>query len=483
MAAHVATGACRRADIAIVGGGLAGLAAALEAAALAPARAVLLLEKEPKIGGNSAKASSGINAALDAQDAPRFRDDTLASGGGLSLEPTVAKLVGQSPDAIAFLEQRGVDLSVLSQLGGHSAARTHRNAKGPNVGFAIVSALQKTIQDSAAASSKAIEVLTSVSVDKVRYEDGKVVGLQISRTGESGAVENETIDAPVVILATGGFSASQELLKKFVPGMEEFPTTNGPWARGEGLALAQQVGADLLHMDKVQLHPTGFINPKDRDAKQKFLAPEAIRGSGAVLLNTQGKRFVNELATRDRVSEAILAQPGKRAFLALFEGAKPLESSLGFYKHIGLVKLVQSVREAAEYLQLDDANELLRELNEYAESAAGARSDRFGKSVFPFPLPHIENVDAPVEIHVMEVAPAVHYTMGGVRANENAQVLRADGSVIQGLYAAGEVAGGLHGANRLGGNSLAECVVFGRIAAQQAVHQLENPTGGERARL
>lgn len=205
MAAHVATGACRRADIAIVGGGLAGLAAALEAAALAPARAVLLLEKEPKLGGNSAKASSGINAALDAQDAPHFRADTLASGGGLSLEPTVAAFVAQSPDAIAFLEQRGVDLSVLCQLGGHSAKRTHRNAKGPNVGFAIVSALQKQIQDGAAsgASGRPIEVLTSASVDKVRYEDGKVVGLQISRAGENGAVENETIDAPVVILATG----------------------------------------------------------------------------------------------------------------------------------------------------------------------------------------------------------------------------------------------------------------------------------------
>lgn len=194
--------------------------------------------------------------------------------------------------------------------------------------------------------------------------------------------------------------------------METFPTTNGPWARGEGLALAQQVGADLLHMDKVQLHPTGFVNPNDRDAKHKFLAPEAIRGSGALLLNVEGKRFVNELTTRDRVSEAILAQPGKRAFLALFDGAKALESSLGFYKHMGLVTLVHSVREVAEYLHLTDANALLDELNEYAESAAGAKVDRFGKSAFPFPLSHIESVDTPVEIHVMEVAPAVHYTMG-----------------------------------------------------------------------
>lgn len=194
--------------------------------------------------------------------------------------------------------------------------------------------------------------------------------------------------------------------------MEAFPTTNGPWARGEGIALAQHLGADLIHMDKVQLHPTGFINPKDRDAQQKFLAPEAIRGSGALLLNTQGKRFVNELTTRDRVSNAILQQPDKRAFLVLFEGAKALESSLAFYKHMGLVKLVQSVQEVAEYCGFSDAQALLAELNDYADAAAGKHDDRFGKTVFPFPLAHIGSVESPVAIHVMEIAPAVHYTMG-----------------------------------------------------------------------
>lgn len=210
----------------------------------------------------------------------------------------------------------------------------------------------------------------------------------------------------------GGFSANLELLKKFAPGMEEFPTTNGPWATGDGLALAQGVGADLVLMDKVQLHPTAFVNPKDRDAKQKFLAPEAIRGSGALLVNMEGKRFVNELTTRNHVSQAILAQPGKSAFLLLFDGAKHLESSLGFYKHIGLVKQVHSVAEAAEYCRFEDPQALLQVFTAYADSAAGKQPDAFGKSVFPYPLQHIESVDAPVEIHIMEVEPAVHYTMG-----------------------------------------------------------------------
>jgi fumarate reductase flavoprotein subunit len=372
----------------------------------------------------------------------------------------------QSPSAIEFLTQSGVDLSVLSQLGGHSAKRTHRNKSGPNVGFAIISALQKKL-----ASLPNIELLSGATAEKFLVSSGSdnraIEGLHVKKS------DGETVEirSAAVILATGGFSSNRNLLERFAPGMESFPTTNGPTAQGDGVLMAEALGAGLVLMDKVQLHPTGFINPKDRDAQQKFLAPEAIRGSGAVLLNTEGKRFINELATRDVVSQAILAQPNKAAFMWLFDGAKPLESSLGFYKHIGLVKQVGSVQEAAEYCHFDAAT-VLEQLNEYAAAASGEKSDAFGKQVFPFPLSHIATVEAPVDIHVMEIAPAVHYCMGGVKINEQTQVLRDDGTPIRGVFAAGEVSGGLHGANRLGGNSLAECVVFGRVAGQQAAQQL-----------
>lgn len=449
-------------DIAIVGAGLAGLSASIEAASLNPNGKILVIEREAKVGGNSAKASSGINAAISTEDAPVFQQDTIKSGGGLSNEHLVNVLVKQSPDAIEFLKQNEVDLSVLSQLGGHSAKRTHRNKSGPNVGFAIVSALQKRL-----AQLPNIQLLTGATAQKFLLDTSssgtKVRGLQVKKT------DGELVDihSSAVILATGGFSANRDLLKRFAPGLENFPTTNGPTAQGDGVLMAETLGAGLVLMDKVQLHPTGFINPKDRDAQQKFLAPEAIRGSGALLLNSDGKRFTNELATRDLVSQAILAQPNKSAFLWLFEGAKPLESSLGFYKHIGLVKQVGSVQEAAEYCHFD-ATTVLRELNDYAAAASGEKADPFGKKVFPFPLSPIDSVESPVDIHVMEIAPAVHYCMGGVKINEQTQALREDGTPIPGLYAAGEVSGGLHGANRLGGNSLAECVVFGRVAGQQA---------------
>ncbi|KAJ0400146.1 hypothetical protein ATCC90586_007228 [Pythium insidiosum] len=455
-----------KADITIIGAGLAGLSASVEAAAAAPDAKIVLIEREAKVGGNSAKASSGINAAISEDDAPVFEQDTLKSGGGLSNSFLVDVFVKQSPSAIDFLQQCEVDLSVLCQLGGHSNKRTHRNKSGPNVGFAIISALQKRV-----AQLSNVEIITGATAKKIEVEPstGRVLGLYIEKEdGEAVAIESGA-----VILATGGFSANRNLFKRFAPGLEAFPTTNGACAQGDGVLMAEALGADLILMDKVQLHPTGFINPKDRNAQQKFLAPEAIRGSGALLFNSSGKRFVNELSTRDVVSQAILAQPTKSSFLWLFEGAQPLQSSLGFYKHIGLVKAVNSVREAAEYCHFD-ANDMLQELNEYAAIAAGSKPDPFGKTVFPFPLHHIDAVDSPVEIHVMEVAPAVHYTMGGVKINTDTAVLRADGSPIDGLFAAGEVSGGLHGANRLGGNSLAECVVFGRIAGQHAVkHALQ----------
>lgn len=450
-------------DIAIIGAGLAGLAAGIEAASADPSATVLVIEREAKAGGNSAKASSGINAAISIEDYAVFEKDILKSGGGLSNENLVDVLVKQSPLAIEFLEQSEVDLSVLTQLGGHSSKRTHRNKSGPNVGFAIISALQKRM-----AQFPNIQMMNSAAMEKFLVSDDSsnpaIQGVQVKKaSGESVLVHSRA-----VILATGGFSSNHALLERFAPGMEEFPTTNGPCAQGDGVVMAEALGADLTLMDKVQLHPTGFINPKDRDAQQKFLAPEAIRGSGALLLNSEGKRFTNELSTRDVVSQDILAQPKKMAFMWLFEGAKPLESSLGFYKHIGLVKQVGSVREAAEYCNLD-AQVVLHELNEYAAAANGRKADACGKQYFPFPLVPIDEIDSPVEIHVMEIAPAVHYCMGGVKINEQTEVLRGDGTKILGVYAAGEVSGGVHGANRLGGNSLAECVVFGRIAGQEAV--------------
>ncbi|OQS06807.1 fumarate reductase flavoprotein subunit [Thraustotheca clavata] len=450
------------ADIVIVGAGLAGMSAALEAITLRPETHVILIEKEDRLGGNSAKASSGINAAKDQEDVPLYTEDTVRSGGGFSIQSLVDRLTTESLDGLEFLRDKGVDLSVLCQLGGHSAERTRRNKSGPNVGTHIILALKKAIEE-----SETIDVINHAHVTSIeKDDDNKVTGLTFSVTPEA----TFSIVTTKVILATGGYSANPELLKKYAPGMEEFATTNGAWATGDGLQLATDLGAALIHTDKVQLHPTGFIDPKDRTKRQRFLAPEALRGAGGLLFNTDGHRFVNELATRKVVSEAILEQPNKRSFLILpiTEAVTQATGALGlfFYQKIGLVSHITSLQDLAEHMQVDQAI-LQAEFEQYVQAASGATPDAFGKTVFPNAPSEV-----PTDVYLLEIEPVVHYTMGGVKIDENAQALTQDDQVIEGLFAAGEVSGGLHGQNRLGGNSLAECVVFGRIAAQAAIKSL-----------
>ncbi|ETV85928.1 hypothetical protein H257_02452 [Aphanomyces astaci] len=444
------------ADIVIIGGGLAGMAAALEALEANASLRIVLLEKEPKVGGNSAKASSGINAAQSKDDLDAYLQDTLKSGGGFTNPVLAQTLVDQSLDGIRFLESKGVDLSVQCQLGGHSTERTRRNKTGPNVGFAITSALKKAIDD----ASSQIQIVTGAKVTKLVASDNAVSGVEYH-------VDNRdfTVSTPAVILATGGYSANTALLKTLAPGMEAFATTNGPWATGDGLELATGVGAALVDTDKVQLHPTGFIDPKDRHKSTRFLAPEALRGAGGILLNVHGHRFVNELATRKEVSNAMLAQPEKRSFLVLLQTDQVQAAcqalGLGFYEKIGLVKVVPTLETLAQVVGVPQSV-LDAEFDSYLKAARGQAADTFGRTAFA-------NVTELRPMFVLEVEPVVHYCMGGVQINEHAEVVLGNHTTpVKGLYAAGEVSGGLHGGNRLGGNSLTECVVFGRLAGQRA---------------
>ncbi|ETW07889.1 hypothetical protein, variant [Aphanomyces invadans] len=423
------------------------MAAALEAIDANAALRVVLLEKEPKVGGNSAKASSGINAAQSKDDLDAYLQDTLKSGGGFTNPVLAHTLVHQSLDGIRFLESKGVDLSVQCQLGGHSTERTRRNKTGPNVGFAITSALKKAID----AAASQIQVVTNAKVTKlVASGTNAVSGVEYRVDGADYAVST-----PAVILATGGYSANTALLKSLAPGMESFATTNGPWATGDGLELATALGAALVDTDKVQLHPTGFIDPKDRHKSTRYLAPEALRGAGGILLNVQGHRFVNELATRKEVSNAMLAQPEKRSFLVLLQTDQVQAAcqalGLGFYEKIGLVKVVPTLEGLADVMGVPPTV-LDVEFDTYLKGARGETKDAFGRTAFA-------NVTELRPMYVLEVEPVVHYCMGGVQINEHAEVLLGTHNVATGLFAAGEVSGGLHGGNRLGGNSLTECVL------------------------
>jgi cleavage and polyadenylation specificity factor subunit 2/mediator of RNA polymerase II transcription subunit 4 len=447
----------------VVGGGLAGHVAALTAAEAGAD--VLLLEKEPRTGGNSAKASSGISAVAEGDSAAAFAEDTLRSGGGRSDPRLVRKLTQDSQDAVEWLLRHGADLGGgLVQMGGHSRARTRR-AKAPAVGFGLMQAM-----GAAAAAAPRVRVETGAAAAALLLEGGRVVGVHVRRAGD-GAGRDERAGA--VVLATGGFGANAALLAEHAPAVAGLPTTCGPWSTGDGLALAAAAGAALVDLDAVQIHPTAF-HPKDYEGKSEILAPEALRGCGGLLIDERtGRRFVDELATRAVVAGAMLALPTREAFLLLGAGAQRRAGAcLDFYKSKSLAEHARGLDAAAALI--GDSSKIAAELREevaaYNAAAAGARADRFGKTAFP---------DAPIdpegEFLVARVAPAVHYTMGGAKIDADGAVLDAAARRVAGLFAAGEATGGVHGANRLGGNSLLDCAVFGRAAGAAAAAAARAP--------
>ncbi|KRX61809.1 Cleavage and polyadenylation specificity factor subunit 2 [Trichinella sp. T9] len=468
----------------VVGSGLAGLSAAL--AAFNQGSRVTILEGEPNIGGNSAKATSGINGCNTStqrvngvqDDAKLFFSDTMKAGHGINDMQLVDLLTKSSADAIDRLTEIGVDLSDLVILGGHSVRRTHRipakNGKPVPVGFHIVRTVHQHLLNKAnSVGDDRLIVMTNVrAVSLITDADGSVVvGLRFEHadTKETGQLYADSI-----VLATGGYSndhTSDSLLEEFAKSKIDYPTTNGPFAVGSGVKMARLIGAKLIDMDKVQVHPTGFVDPEQPDAGTKFLAAEALRGSGALLLDHSGQRFANELGPRDYLTGRIESQckqskdvGRKTAYMLLNDEAVDLfgRPSFEFYwKKKNFFTKADNVEQLAKLLNVE-AELVNATLKQYAEAADGARDDPFGKTVFPVIF------DPGRPIYVARITPVIHYTMGGLKIDIHSQVLREDGSKISGLYAAGEVSGGVHGANRLGGNSLLECAVFGAIAGKYA---------------
>lgn len=472
-------------DVIIVGGGLAGISAAIEACR--HGARVTIVDKEKSLGGNSAKATSGINGAETETQAERgvkdsvtfFVKDTLASGDGLSDPLLVSMLVTKSADAIGFLRSFGVNLTDVVQLGGHHVPRTHRipptaDGKPVPVGFTIVSTLRKYVENDL---KECVRLQLNSAFRSLVFDDGgRAVGVRYASTTDG--TERELRGN--VILTAGGFAndrSDDSLLVRHVPELAGLPTTNGPWATGDVIKATEGDGLVLVHMDRVQVHPTGFVEPSNPKHHTKFLAPEALRGCGAILLDADGKRFVDELGRRDHVTDAIFS----RCRRYLGNETMPVVSvmllndevidrfgapSAGFYRAKGIIEDVGGLDDLAGQLKVDVS--VVRDTIEAYRKSAEYGRDEFGKATFPVVFSPDDH------FYVAYITPTLHYCMGGLKISGAAEVFRRDGvgkeTVVPGLYAAGEVTGGVHGANRLGGNSLLECVVFGRVAAFHASH-------------
>ncbi|GAV54910.1 hypothetical protein ZYGR_0AS02330 [Zygosaccharomyces rouxii] len=456
--------------VVIVGTGLAGLSAGNQL--VKHKIPVILLDKAPSIGGNSIKASSGINGAwtetqkrLHVQDSPEsFLQDTIKSAKGKGVEPLMEKLTADAASAIHWLQDEfKLKLDLLMQIGGHSTARTHRSSGKLPPGFEIISTMSKALQAQAEKDPSLVKILLESKVVNVSVDGrGKVSG--VSYEDSKGNTQN--IETNNVIFCSGGFARSKEMLEEYVPQYTKVPTTNGEGSTGDGQKILSKLGADLIDMDQVQIHPTGFIDPNNRDSAWKFLAAEGLRGLGGILINpATGRRFVDELQTRDYVTSAIRNECPKddnKAFLVMSEATyQEFKNNMDFYMSKNLLRKVTVEQFAKENNLPVTAAQLVQELKEYST----AKQDKFGRSLVINTFG--EQVNPSTELYVGEITPVVHFTMGGAKINQKAQVVGKDNKPIaQGLYAAGEVSGGVHGGNRLGGSSLLECVVYGRAAAE-----------------
>ena len=487
-------------DVVVVGAGGAGMTAAITATDAG--KKVIVVESQPIAGGNSVRSTGGMNAAKTpyqdknefkeaagvektlATAAEKFADnetitalaatvksqwdtyqanpqgyfdsvelmelDTMIGGKGKNNPELVKALAENSADAIEWLASIGAEVKNVGAFGGASVKRIHRpvNADGKvtAVGAYIVPILEKNLQD------RNVQFLFDTTANEIIMKDGKAVG--IKGTGKDG--HKVTINAKSVVIATGGFGANAEMVEKYKPELKGFATTNAEGAQGQGIDMATAVGAATVDMDQIQIHPTVHIE-EDGNA---HLITEGLRGDGAILVNAEGKRFYDEVSTRDKVSAAIIEQTNKSAWLVVDQAMVDKSAVIAGYIKSGYTVTGATYEELAKAMGVDEAT-FTSTMNTWNQAVEAKSDAEFGRTSFANPL-----TTAPY--YAIKITPAVHHTMGGIVINPKAEVLNEKGEAISGLYAAGEVTGGVHGANRLGGNAVADFVVFGRISGQSA---------------
>lgn len=438
-----------QADVVVIGAGGAGMVAALEAKAAG--KNVVIIEKMAMAGGNTVKATGGMNAAetsvqkaQNVEDSVQsFIDDTMKGGHNVNNLELVTALAERSAGAIDWLDSIGAPLPDLTTLGGSSHKRAHRPEGGGAVGSYLVEKFVSNIE------KNNIPVYYNTKATELVLTGGAVTGVKAE-----GEDTDYLFAGKAIVIATGGFGANEEMYTKYKPELKGFVTTNAPGATGDGLIMAEAVGAQLVDIDQIQIHPTVH-------QETSIMITEGLRGDGAILVNQSGERFINEMETRDVVSAAEIAQEGGYAYLIFDQALCDRVKAAAGYVTKGLTVQGDTIEALADEIKVSPET-LSATLESWNKAVADQKDEAFDRTT------GMEYDVSKGPFYAIQIAPGVHHTMGGLKIDVDAEVIGATGDPIPGLFAAGEVTGGIHGDNRLGGNAVADIVIFGRQAGQSA---------------
>ena len=448
-------------DVVVIGAGGAGFSAAITAKNAGAN--VVLLEKMPAVGGNSLISGAEMNVAKNwvqpklgiNDDSPELHaQDTFKGGDGKGDMKVINVMTHEALDAAKwcrdYLGVRFEDDNLFF-FGGHSRKRALIPVG--HTGTEFIAKFQ------AKADELGIPVITNMKAEElIKNKDGRVVGVKATMDGSE-----YTFNAKGgVVLATGGFGANPEMVKKYNPKIDErFKTTDAPGTTGEALYMAERAGAQLVNMGYIQTYP--ICDPISGAIE---LIADA-RFDGAIMLNQEGKRFVEELQRRDVLSEAILNQTGQYCWVLWNDNIGKISNTVkahaneyeAFTKQ-GIMTTCDDLKCIADFTKIP-FDQLQKTVKRVSDMAGKGNDKDFNHRSGLVDMQQ-------GKYYVIKAVPSTHHTMGGVRINEKAEALTAEGKVIPGLWAAGEVTGVTHGTNRLGGNAYTDIIVFGRIAGEAA---------------
>ena len=458
----------KTADVVVIGAGGAGCAAAVQAHQCGAS--VIIIDKMAAMGGNTILAGGIQNAVKDGSaqaianndSQEKFFQQTISGGDYQGDTALVRILTSQAWDALEWQESIGMKFGrTPSSVPGSLGNRGYGVQGGAN-GYFV--AYGKYFE-----SNENIELMLSTKALDLIEKNGRVVGVKCS----DDAGNDITLMANKgVVIATGGFGQNVAMRQKYNEQWEDLgesvKSTNSPAITGDGIVMAEKVGADLVQMGNIQLLPHA-------DPETGRLGNIAGASGNGIFINKEGNRFVNEAGRRDEMSHGTLAQTdgvmwivvgGFRGFGPGFGGAGGFgggdsengDASIIFHKTDNTIT-AQTIEGLAEGMGVPVKN-LKAAIADYNKRYLSTKPDKFGRDLF------LSKIEPPYTAQLRK--PAVHHTMGGLRIDTDTHVLDKDGNAIPGLYAAGEVTGGIHGTNRLGGNALSEIVVFGRIAGRNA---------------